>query len=231
MIAYNIATTGHVFHPAYEYLYQLEARGYPHLNYNPEWSIEDIRYIPQNLALMLFGFPPILPECAPASPCAASSTWTVPFVVPSDVGMSLLLTSPAYLLAIPALRGFGRTRLVTGAVLAIALIALLNLMHFSQGWVQFGYRFSNDFAPFALLLVALGIARSAGSGWVVALLIGALDRREPVGRDLGQRPRMVTAPPRHRGDRRGERDPARVRAGRPRPRSAGPHRRVAVARS
>jgi hypothetical protein len=31
-------------------------------------------------------------------------------------------------------------------------------MHFSQGWVQFGYRFSNDFAPFALVLVTLGIA-------------------------------------------------------------------------
>ncbi len=31
-------------------------------------------------------------------------------------------------------------------------------MHFSQGWVQFGYRFSNDFAPFALVLVALAIA-------------------------------------------------------------------------
>ena len=30
-------------------------------------------------------------------------------------------------------------------------------MHFSQGWVQFGYRFSNDFVPFALLLVALGL--------------------------------------------------------------------------
>ena len=34
-------------------------------------------------------------------------------------------------------------------------------MHFSQGWVQFGYRFSNDAAPFALLLVALGL-RTAG---------------------------------------------------------------------
>jgi len=30
-------------------------------------------------------------------------------------------------------------------------------MHFSQGWVQFGYRFSNDFAPFALILVALAL--------------------------------------------------------------------------
>ena len=34
-------------------------------------------------------------------------------------------------------------------------IAVVNLMHFSQGWVQFGYRFSNDFAPFAVILVAL----------------------------------------------------------------------------
>ena len=32
-------------------------------------------------------------------------------------------------------------------------------MHFSQGWVQFGYRFSNDVVPFALALVALGIDR------------------------------------------------------------------------
>ena len=33
-------------------------------------------------------------------------------------------------------------------------------MHFSQGWVQFGYRFSNDVAPFALVLVALGFERA-----------------------------------------------------------------------
>ena len=38
-------------------------------------------------------------------------------------------------------------------------IALVNLMHFSQGWVQFGYRFSNDFAPFAVVLVTLAVAR------------------------------------------------------------------------
>ena len=43
-------------------------------------------------------------------------------------------------------------------------------MHFSQGWVQFGYRFSNDVAPFALLLVALGCGApgrspALGHGW------------------------------------------------------------------
>jgi hypothetical protein len=76
--------------------------------------------------------------------------------------MSILLTSPAYLLGLPALGwGFGRSRLVTGAGLAVLIIAIVNLMHFSQGWVQFGYRFSLDFAPWAILLVAIGLERIA----------------------------------------------------------------------
>jgi hypothetical protein len=50
---------------------------------------------------------------------------------------------------------------VTGAVLAVGAIALFDLIHFSQGWVQFGYRFSNDAAPFAVVLVALGFERLA----------------------------------------------------------------------
>ena len=39
------------------------------------------------------------------------------------------------------------------------MIATFNLAHFSQGWVQWGYRFSLDFLPFLLPLVALGAAR------------------------------------------------------------------------
>ena len=84
-----------------------------------------------------------------------------PLAVPRDTGMSVLLTSPAYFLALPILGAFGRSRLVTGALIAVVAIALFDLMHFSQGWVQFGYRFSNDAAPFALPLVALGFERLA----------------------------------------------------------------------
>jgi hypothetical protein len=69
------------------------------------------------------------------------------------------LTSPAYLLAVPALGRLGRSRLVTGVVLAVVAITVFDLLHFSPGWVQFGYRFSNDAAPFALILVALGSER------------------------------------------------------------------------
>ena len=87
--------------------------------------------------------------------------------------MSILLTSPAYLLAIPAVLFGWRRRLVAGSVLAVGAIAVLNLMHFSQGWVQFGYRFSNDFAPFALVLVTLGIARLGPKNILVLALVGA----------------------------------------------------------
>ena len=184
LLAYNQATTGHLFHPGYEYLYQLEANGYAALGYHPSWSIEDIRYLPQNLGLMLFGTPAILPDQIPSGlgpgahlctdPGAVRGLFDVrcPLVLPRDVGMSILLTSPAYFLALPALRNAARSRLVAGAGLAVLAIALVNLMHFSQGWVQFGYRFSNDFVVFALPLVALGVSRRGGIGMLATWLIG-----------------------------------------------------------
>ena len=46
---------------------------------------------------------------------------------------------------------------MTGAVVAVLAIAVVDLMRFSQGWVQFGYRFSNDYAPFGLVLLALAL--------------------------------------------------------------------------
>jgi hypothetical protein len=182
LLAYNVVSTGHLFHPAYEYQYQLEANGYPELGYEPDWSIEDPRYVPRNLELFLFGGPAILPDVYPAGlgdgePLCTDADATrslldrgCPIAMPRDVGMSVLLTSPAFLLAFPLLRRWGRSRLITGAGLAIAWIAFVNLMHFSQGWVQFGYRFSNDFVPFALPLVALGLAAASRSrvGLVVA---------------------------------------------------------------
>jgi hypothetical protein len=175
LVLYNLITTGHLFHPAYEYLYQVETgfypRLFPYLEYHPDWAIEDPRYIPQNLRLMLFGLPEILPACDGPETARRLFDAACPFVRPRADGVSLLLTTPALLLAVPAVRGWGRGRLVTGAILAIVLIALLNLMHFSQGWVQFGYRFSNDFVPFLLLLVALGMERLRGRRWAATIVV------------------------------------------------------------
>jgi hypothetical protein len=174
LVAYNVATTGHLFHPGYEFLYRQEAYGYPELGYHPTWAIEDLRYVPQNLALMIAGAPDVMPPCLPGEVRSLFSE-TCPVAIPRTVGMSLLLASPAYLLAIPALLRVRRSRLIAGAAVAVAGIAFANLMHFSQGWVQFGYRFSNDFAPFLLLLVGLGMLRLGQvRGWVAVLVAASI---------------------------------------------------------
>jgi hypothetical protein len=174
LVVYNVVTTGHVFHPGYQYLYELEAGFYTPLHYNLAWDIEDVRYLPQNLAIMFLNTPVWLPDVVPSAlglgrdlctePGAVRGIFELdcPLVLPRDTGMSILLTSPGYLLALPAIRwGFGRSRLITGAGLAVLIIAFVNLMHFSQGWVQFGYRFSLDFAPWLVVIVAIGLERIA----------------------------------------------------------------------
>jgi hypothetical protein len=165
LLVYNLATAGALLHPAYAYAASTELHPVPEL-YHPDWGLEDLRYIPQNLVLAL-GLPPsIRPECGlrlfdPACPTIA----------PNPLGMSLILVSPAYLLAVPFAWQHLERPLVRGAVLAVAAIGLADLAHFSQGWVQFGYRFSNDWAPFALVLVALAIAHR-GADRVVLALVG-----------------------------------------------------------
>jgi len=187
LLGYNLATTGHVLHPGYEYQYEKEASGYQVLDYNPEWSIEDPRYLPQNLEIFLLSTPALLPDrelsvfgedgdalCAGPNAQRGLFDAACPIAVPRATGMSILLTSPAYLLAGWALFRH-RSRLVAGAWLAILMIALVNLMHFSQGWVNFGYRFSNDFVVFALPLVAVGMSRRGGVGLLgVALIAGSV---------------------------------------------------------
>jgi hypothetical protein len=163
LLGYNLATSGELFHPAYDYLYEVEYRPRPEL-VNPDWAVEDPRYVPQNLGVMLGALPltPLLddPGCeAEAITLGSLLDRDCPLLRPDPLGMSILLTSPAYLLMMPVLWREWRRRIVAGAALAVLTIALVDLMHFSQGWVQFGYRFSNDFAPFATILVALGVAR------------------------------------------------------------------------
>jgi hypothetical protein len=174
LLVYNLVTTGHVLHPGYQHLYELEAGFYKPLNYHLDWWIEDVRYLPQNFGIMFLNTPVWLPNEVPSALglggplCTTSGSmrgWfnpACPLILPRDTGMSILLTSPGYLLILPAFRwGYGHSRLVTGAALAVLLIAVVNLAHFSQGWVQFGYRFSNDFVPWAILLVAIGLDRIA----------------------------------------------------------------------
>jgi len=187
LLVYNVVVTGHVFHPAYDHLYQLEARAYTRLGYHADWAAEDPRYLAQNLGIMFLSTPEILPTrlrdtlgtfdeplCTKAGAQRGLFDAACPLAVPRDIGMSVLLTSPAFLLLIPAVRRYGRSRLVTGASLAVLLVVLVDLMHFSQGWVQFGYRFSNDALPFALPLVAIGFdgLTDGTRRWAMPLAVG-----------------------------------------------------------
>lgn len=173
LLGYTYLTTGSLLHPGYDYQYRLEAEGYPTLGYNPAWSVEDPRYVPQNLQIMLGALPEVLPDLLPntlgigeevplcTGPGAQRSLFDIdcPLVIPIDLGTSILLSAPGLLLALFAFRRRGRTRLGIGTAVAVVLIAVFNLGHFSQGWVQWGYRFSLDFLPFLLPMIALGAAR------------------------------------------------------------------------
>jgi hypothetical protein len=178
LLAYNLAVSGTLFNPVYEALYRYEVWAYPDLNYHAAWSLQDIRYIPQNLGIMLLGPPDVMPACDPGVPREIWSAAGCSWLVPRPVGMSLLVTSPAWLLAGTA-APLLRDRRVAGGLLATLVIAVVNLMHFSQGWVQFGYRFSLDFAPFLLIPVALGTerllaGRGRGAAWGGVLVAGLI---------------------------------------------------------
>jgi hypothetical protein len=173
LLAYTLLTTGSLIHPGYDYQYRLEVRGYPALGYDADWSVEDLRYIPRNLGIMFGTYPAIVPDALPntlgiepdvplcTQPDAQRSLFNedCPLAVPIDLGTSLPLSAPGLFLAVLAFRSRGRSRLAIGATLAVVMIATFNLAHFSQGWVQWGYRFSLDFLPFLLPMVALGAAR------------------------------------------------------------------------
>ncbi|HEY5629573.1 MAG TPA: hypothetical protein VIR16_08690, partial [Candidatus Limnocylindrales bacterium] len=160
----------------YDYQYQLEANGYPTLGYHPEWAVEDIRYIPHNVGIMFGSLPVVAPNikpntlgygdpvplCVPPDTQRSLLDPACPLAMPVDLGTSILLSAPGLLLALLAFRRPLTARLKVGASAAVVIIGLFNLAHFSQGWVQWGYRFSLDFMPFLLPLVALGAARADG---------------------------------------------------------------------
>lgn len=185
LLLYTFATTGSILHPGYDYQYHLEAAGYPTLDYHQDWSVEDPRYIPQNFGIMFGALPVVAPDLKPdtlglsaphplcTAPDAQRSLFDpeCPLALPIDIGTSILLSAPGLLLALFAVRRRPLARLTLGTVLAVLVIATFNLSHFSQGWVQWGYRFSLDFIPFLLPLVALGAARADGHPRLTAFLL------------------------------------------------------------
>ena len=82
-----------------------------------------------------------------------------PYLVANRYGMSMLLVSPALLTAIWA--GF-RERSAQLMWIAAGLVAIPVFLYYGGGYSQYGFRYSLDFTPFLIALVAIGSDRWRG---------------------------------------------------------------------
>jgi hypothetical protein len=85
-------------------------------------------------------------------------------------GMSLLLTTPGYIFLLwPRVK----SSLHTALWAVVAPIALAGFMYQNDGWIQFGYRFSNDFSFALIMLLAIG-GRPLTRTWKALILVGVV---------------------------------------------------------
>ncbi len=120
------------------------------------WGLFDLHYLPRNLAAAFVLLPHLQLE--------------VPYLLVSRHGLGLLWTTPALLLvAWPRVRGPWHRPLW----LSVGAMAALVLLYQNSGFVQFSYRFSLDFTPLLVLLIALG-GRRLSTPVKVLILWGVL---------------------------------------------------------
>lgn len=122
-------------------IFRADAHRYGQLN---------IRYLPNNFFYHYLAYP---------FPLSRDTWW----------GGSLFLMTPLYFAAFWAFkRPPGSSRWFMWSLwISCALIALPSLLVNGTGWVQLGPRYTVDFAPFLLILVAIGMKR--WPVWVIAL--------------------------------------------------------------
>ncbi len=83
----------------------------------------------------------------------------------SGDGMSLFVTTPLFLYLLWPLE---KPRLHRALWLTTALVAVPGFFYQNSGWFQFGFRFSLDYTPYLVLLLALGGRKFTGLFWAAA---------------------------------------------------------------
>lgn len=129
---YNAARFGSALEPGYRFLSVAWAARIA------KWGLFDYHYLAKNLGVMLTSLPWLPAEGGP--------------VQVNGHGLALWVTTPMYLWLVLARRW---TALPRSLLLCVALVALPTLLYQNTGWVQFGYRFSNDYAPLLFTLLAI----------------------------------------------------------------------------
>lgn len=129
------------------------------------YGLFSLHYLGKNLGVVLAS----LPFSGGPGPDAA------PFRVNAH-GLALWITSPFYLCALlprPLPRARRRTVLALSAT-ALAIFGL-DLCYQNTGWIQFGYRFSNDFAIFVFAVIALRKAPLRWPFWTLCAIAIAVN--------------------------------------------------------
>lgn len=133
-----------------------------------KWGLFDYHYLARNLGVMLTSLPWL-----PAQGGAVQI---------NGHGLALWVTTPMYLWLLLAKRW---SPLARALLLTAALVALPTLFYQNTGWVQFGYRFSNDYAPLLFMLLAIvgptlrGAFMLASAFAVIVNFFGALTFGRP----------------------------------------------------
>jgi hypothetical protein len=118
-----------------------------------KWGLASYHYLGRNLAVVLTSLP-------------YTRVANAPFQINAH-GLALWVTSPFYAWAVWPKR---TTPLFWATALSIACVAAPSLLYQNSGWIQFGYRFSNDYAPFVVLLIAIGKKPLGRIFWSLAAL-------------------------------------------------------------
>lgn len=123
-----------------------------------KWGLFSYHYLGRNLAVVLTSLP-------------YTGVPGAPFQINAH-GLALWLTSPFYAWALwPRRPGAFFIALAVTA----AAVALPSLLYQNSGWIQFGYRFSNDFAPFLFVMIALSRRRLGAAFWLLAAFAVAVN--------------------------------------------------------
>lgn len=118
-------------------------------------GIVSLSYIPRSLGAMLFSSFTVVSQA--------------PWLRPDWSGLSIALTAPIFLLALPA----WRHRLGMIALATAVLVMLPNWAHGSWGFYQYGYRFLIDAMPALLIALALLYKDRITATLAGAVLLGA----------------------------------------------------------
>jgi hypothetical protein len=154
-VAYNFARWGSPLDEGYARLTQDDVF-FDH-------GLFSVFYLPRQLYALLLA----PPEFVPGTPFFMRPRWE---------GMSLLLTTPAFLWVVVALREVRRDRIVAAVVVAAVVALLPDLLYATWGFEQFGYRRSIDAQPFlvALAITGDGLRRGAWRTAPRAIFIAAI---------------------------------------------------------